>query len=128
METGDNKKILVVDDDLDTVEIIRLKLEAAGYKVVTARDGYECIAKCQEVEPDLLIIDIMMPKLSGFKVVKLLKSDKKLAVMPIIMLTARTQEADRQIARDIEADKYMTKPFDPDEVLKTVEQLLNKEV
>jgi|TARA_B100002003_G_C13613835_1_gene315380 two-component system alkaline phosphatase synthesis response regulator PhoP len=115
---------MVVDDDLDTVEIIRIKLEAAGYKVVTARDGYECIDKCQKLEPDLLIIDVMMPKLSGFKVVKLLKSDKKLAIMPIMILTARTQEADRKIAIDIQANKYITKPFNPDDILQLIKQLL----
>ena len=125
METVNKKIIMVVDDDLDTVEIIRIKLEAAGYKVATARDGYECIDKCQKIEPDLLIIDIMMPRISGFKVVKLLKGDKKMAIMPIMILTARTQEADRKLARDIKANRYITKPFNPDNILETVKQLIN---
>ena len=128
METVNKKTIMVVDDDLDTVEIIRMKLEAAGFKVVTARDGYECVAKCQEIEPDLLIVDVMMPKISGFKVVKLLKSDKKMAAIPIIILTARTQEADKQLARDIQANGYITKPFNPEGILSKVKQLVNKEV
>jgi|TARA_B100000315_G_scaffold255095_1_gene297564 CheY-like chemotaxis protein len=127
METVNKKTIMVVDDDLDTVEIIRMKLEAAGFKVVTARDGYECVAKCQEIEPDLLIVDVMMPKISGFKVVKLLKSDEQLKDMPIIILTARVQKADRQLARDIQANGYITKPFSPEGILREVKQLLNKE-
>jgi len=124
MDTTEKKKILVVDDDLDTVEILRIKLEAAGFDVIIARDGYECIAKCQESEPDLVIMDVMMPRMSGFKVAKLFKSDKKLENMPIIFLTARTQEADRKVAVDIQADEYVTKPFDPDAMLNFVKGIL----
>jgi len=126
MESTVKKKILVVDDDLDTVEILRIKLEAAGYEVITARDGNECIAKCQEIKPDLLIVDVMMPKMSGFKVAKLFKSDAELKAMPIIVLTARTQEVDRQLAIDIQIDRYITKPFSPDGILKMAKQLLEK--
>jgi DNA-binding response OmpR family regulator len=119
-------RILVADDDLDTVEILRIKLEGAGYEVVAARDGQECIGKCQETSPDLLILDVMMPKVSGFKVAKLFKSDATLEKMPIIILTARTQDSDRRLALEIEADEYITKPFDPDGVLNTVKRLLGK--
>lgn len=120
------KKIMVVDDDLDTVEILKLKLEGAGFAVITARDGQECFNKCQETEPDLLIVDVMMPKLSGFKVAKMLKNDKRFENMPIIILTARAQETDRQMSAAVEASAYITKPFDPDEVLKTVRKLLKE--
>lgn len=118
------KKILVVDDDLDTVEILRIKLEGAGYEVVTARDGEECISKCQAEEPDLLLIDVMMPKMSGFKVVKLLKGDKRFADKPMVILTARTQEADRKTVADVGANGYMTKPFDLTEVVRFVKKLM----
>lgn len=117
-------KILVVDDDLDTVEILRVKLEAAGFTVIVARDGHECLARCEEIEPCLLIVDVMMPKMSGFKVVKLLKSDKRFETMPVIILTARAQDADRQMALSAGADAYITKPFDLDELLKKVKQLV----
>ncbi len=126
MELSEKKKILVVDDDLDTVEILRIKLEGAGFKIIVGRDGQECLDKCQSEEPNLIIVDVMMPKISGFKAVKLLKSDKRFENMPIILLTARTQEADRQMAEAIEADGYITKPFDPDGVLKQVKELLEK--
>ena len=116
--------ILAVDDDLDTLNIIRLKLEAHQLKVVTARDGDEALRMTREQNPDLIILDIMMPKLSGFKVARLIKFDSKTRQTPLIVLTARTQESDRALGFEVGANSYITKPFDPEHLLKEVQQLL----
>ncbi len=118
------KTVLAVDDDLDTLNIITLKLEAHQIKVATARDGQQALLSARESSPDLIILDVMMPKLSGFKVARLLKFDKKFRDTPLILLTARTQEADRALGNEVGADLYVTKPFDPDELLKEVQRLL----
>ncbi len=118
------KHVLVCDDDLDTVEILRIKLENAGFGVIVARDGQECLEKFQQATPGLLIVDVMMPKFSGFKVVRLLKSDKRFAGIPMVILTARTQEADKQMSVSVEADAYITKPFNLDALLETVKKLI----
>ena len=119
------KTVLAVDDDLDTLNIITLKLEAHQIKVTTARDGQQALLLARESSPDLVILDVMMPKLSGFKVARLLKFDKKFRDTPLILLTARTQEADRALGNEVGADLYVTKPFDPDELLKEVQRLLS---
>lgn len=118
------KTVLAVDDDLDTLNIITLKLEAHQIKVTTARDGQQALLLARESSPDLIILDVMMPKLSGFKVARLLKFDKKFRDTPLILLTARTQEADRALGNEVGADLYVTKPFDPDEILREVQRLL----
>ena len=122
--TAPSKTILVVDDDLDTLNILLMKFEAHGLKVVTARDGQQALRMAREQSPDLIILDVMMPKLSGFKVARLIKFDAKSRQIPLILLTARTQEADRSLGMEVGADLYVTKPFDPESVLKEVQRLL----
>jgi two-component system alkaline phosphatase synthesis response regulator PhoP/two-component system response regulator VicR len=116
--------ILACDDDLDTLNIIKIKLEAQGYKVITARDGQQALSLVRQHKPDLVILDVMMPKLSGFKVARLIKFDSKSKQTPLILLTARTQEADRALGSTVGAELYMTKPFDPENLLKEVQRLL----
>ena len=118
------KKILVIDDDLDTLNILRIKLEAHQYEVITGRDGQEALSLIREHRPDLIIMDVMMPKLSGFKATRLIKFDAKSKHIPLIILTARTQDADRTLGLEVGADIYVTKPFEPEELLKEVERLL----
>ena len=121
---SNGKVILAVDDDLDTLNIIRVKLEAHQFKVVTARDGQQALGVIRQQSPDLIIMDVMMPKLSGFKVARLIKFDSKSKQIPLILLTARTQEADRALGLQVGADVYMTKPFDPEHLLREVKRLL----
>ena len=118
------KKILVIDDDLDTLNILRIKLEAHQYEVITGRDGQEALSLIREHRPDLIIMDVMMPKLSGFKATRLIKFDAKSKHIPLIILTARTQDADRTLGLEVGADVYVTKPLEPEELLKEVERLL----
>lgn len=116
--------VLAADDDLDNLNIIKLKLEAHGLQVVTARDGDQALRMAREQSPALIILDVMMPKISGFKAARLIKFDAKLKAVPLILLTARTQELDRTTGGEVGADLYLTKPFDPEHLLKEVKRLL----
>jgi len=123
----DNRMIvLVADDDLDNLNIIKLKLEGHGLQVVTARDGDQALRMAREQPPALIILDVMMPKLSGFKAARLIKFDPKLKAVPLILLTARTQETDRSTGEEVGADLYLTKPFDPEHLLREVKRLLGQ--
>ncbi len=122
------KKILLVDDEQDIVETLKFVLESDGYTCFCAYNGEDGLKLAKEIVPDLMILDVMMPKINGFKISRLLKYDAKYKNIPIIMLTARSQESDKQIGEETGADVYITKPFELDEVLSTVSRLLeNKE-
>lgn len=123
-ESRGSALVLAADDDLDTLNIIRMKLEAHGLKVVTARDGEEALRLVRQKAPSLIILDVMMPKLSGFKTARLIKFDSVLKGIPLILLTARTQEVDRSLGEQVGADLYVMKPFDPEQLLKDVQRLL----
>lgn len=125
--SADQKTVLAADDDLDTLNIIRMKLEAHQFKVMTAPDGEQALRIFRERRPDLVILDVMMPKLSGFKVARLIKFDAKSKNTPLILLTARTQEADRATGTEVGANVYLTKPFNPEQLLKEVQRLLGTE-
>lgn len=114
------KKILVVDDELDLVETIRFQLETEGFNVISAYNGEDALNLARTENPDLILLDIMLPKLDGYKVCRLLKFDEKYKNIPIIMLTARAQEKDKIIGLETGADEYITKPFDMDKLLESV--------
>lgn len=118
--------VLVADDDLDNRNIIKLKLEGHGFQVVTACDGDQALRMARETPPTLIILDVMMPKLSGFKAARLIKFDAKLKAVPLILLTARTQATDRSTADEVGANLYLTKPFDPEHLLQEVKRLLGQ--
>ena len=118
------KVVLVADDDLDNLAVVQLKLEGHGLQVIMARDGEQALRLIREHNPDLVILDVMMPKVSGFKATRLIKFDARYRQIPLILLTARTQEADRTLGLEAGADVYMTKPFDPEQLLKEVQRLL----
>lgn len=124
MASANQKTVLAADDDLDTLNIIRMKLEANQFKVVTVPDGEQALKAFREQRPDLVILDVMMPKLSGFKVARLIKFDARSKDTPLILLTARTQEADRTTGAEVGANVYLTKPFNPEQLLKEVQRLL----
>ena len=118
------KKILIVDDEQDIVESLKFVLETADFTCYCAYNGEDGLRLAKELVPDLIILDVMMPKMNGFKISRLLKYDAKYKNIPILMVTARTQEEDKLIGEETGADEYITKPFELDEVVKKVEQYL----
>ena len=121
------KKILIVDDEKDIVETLKFMLEASGYSCFCAYNGEDGLKTAKEIMPDLIILDVMMPKMNGFKISRLLKFDAKYRDIPILMLTARSQESDKQIGEETGADEYITKPFEIDDVLNRVAKYLGKD-
>ena len=121
------KKILIVDDEQDIVESLKFVLESTGYNCFTALNGEDGLKLAKELIPDLIILDVMMPKINGYKISRLLKFDNKYKNIPILMITARSQEEDKLIGEETGADEYITKPFDLDDVLRLVEKYLSKE-
>jgi DNA-binding response OmpR family regulator len=118
-------KVLIVDDERDIVETIRFNLELANIECIEAYDGEEALSMAKNEHPDLILMDVMMPKMHGYKVVKLLKYDSEYQHIPIIMLTARAQSRDRMIGADVGADEYITKPFDMDALISLVKKYLS---
>ena len=118
------KKILLVDDEKDLVYAVRLELEAKDFEVLVAYDGREALDKARQEKPDLIILDVMLPKLDGYKVCRILKFDEKYKHIPIIMFTAMSQEADKQISKEVGADAYITKPFEPRVLLDKIKEHL----
>ena len=118
------KKILIVDDEADIIEILQFILEAEGFKCITAFDGEEGLKLAREIHPDLIILDVMMPKINGYKISRLLKYDNKYKDIPILMITARSQEEDKIIGEETGADEYITKPFNVDFVVEKVKSYL----
>lgn len=119
------KKILIVDDEQDIVESLKFVLETANFTCYCAYNGEDGLRLAKEIVPDLIILDVMMPKINGYKISRLLKYDTKYKNIPILMVTARSQEEDKLIGEETGADEYITKPFDLDEIVKKVEQYLN---
>ncbi|MFA6358161.1 MAG: response regulator [Candidatus Omnitrophota bacterium] len=118
------KKILIVDDEPHIVTMLENRIKHAGYEVITAIDGQEGLSKAQKEKPDLIILDLMLPKLDGYKVCRMLKFDGKYKHIPIIMLSARAQEEDKKIGEQVGADGYITKPFEPQVLLGKIKELL----
>jgi len=118
------KKILIVDDEQDIVESLKFVLEAADFNCYTADNGEDGLRLAKELMPDLIILDVMMPKINGYKISRLLKYDAKYKNIPILMVTARSQEEDKLIGEETGADEYITKPFELDDVVKKVEEYL----
>jgi DNA-binding response OmpR family regulator len=122
-----NARILVVDDDRVIQQLLKVNLELEGYAVEVADDGEEALAQFELFRPDLVLLDIMMPKLDGWEVCRRLKSDPDSARVPIVLLSARAQEADVQRGTDLGVAAYVTKPFDPISLLDLIADLIAKE-
>lgn len=120
------KRILVVDDEARIVTVIQKRLESAGYEVITAMDGTEALTKARSANPDLIVLDLILPKINGYQVCSILKRDSYYKQIPILMLTARSQERDVDEGMRVGADAYMTKPFKNEILLGQIEQLLGK--
>jgi len=120
----DRKKILVVDDEPDLVDMVKMRLEANGYEVIIAYNGQEALDKARSEKPDLIILDLMMPKMDGFHVCGLLKRDMRFSKMPIVIFTARAQQEDIIMSQEAGADAYLMKPFEPKALLGKISELL----
>jgi len=118
-------RILVVDDELDIVETLRYVLEASGHEVFEANDGMEGLDQARSIDPDVILLDVMMPKLDGYKVCRMLKFDSQYKDIPIVLLTARSGSQDLDIGEEVGADEYLTKPFDVEEVVTLIAKLVN---
>jgi len=116
----EKKKILIVDDEVDIVETLSFELEQEGYECITANDGIEALNKARSENPDLVLLDVMLPKMNGYKVSRLLKFDEKYQHIPIIMLTAKSQDPDRILGIETGADGYLTKPYEMENLLEVI--------
>ena len=123
----EKKRILLVDDEPDLVQLVSLRLQAAGYEVQTAYDGQQAIEQVKKNRPDLMILDLMLPKIDGYKVCRLLKFDERTQNLPILIFTARAQAEDVTLATECGADAYLTKPFDASTLLSKLGELLGAE-
>ena len=120
------KRILIIEDDRDIVELVRYNLSGEGFQVTSASDGSSGLATLKKSPPDLLLLDLMLPKLSGLEICREVRRDDSLNRLPILMLTARGEEADRVVGLEMGADDYVTKPFSPRELAARVKALLRR--
>jgi DNA-binding response OmpR family regulator len=125
-ETSSTPLVLVADDDPDILTLVGFRLERAGYDVLPARDGEEALALALERQPDLAVLDVMMPKLDGYEVTQRLRDNSATSGMPVILLTARVQEADITRGFEAGADDYIKKPFSPQELRARVQAILGR--
>ena len=123
---SEKKKILVVDDEPDVTDLVAYHLKAKGFHVETLNDATASISKARSFNPDLIILDIMMPHLSGIQICRILRTDNKLAKIPIIFLTAKAEPQDRIEGLESGADDYLAKPFSPKELVLRVESILRR--
>ena len=124
----EKKKILVVDDEPDLVEFVKLRLEANNYDVLVAEDGEQALEVMAKTTPDLILLDIVLPKMDGHKVCEVIKKDPKFANIPVLMLTAKDREEDIKLAKKCGAEGYMIKPFDAQVLLFDIKSLLKSKI
>jgi DNA-binding response OmpR family regulator len=120
------KRILVIDDEPLIADMVKMRLESAGYEVITANDGMQGLEKARKEKPDLIVLDVMMPKLDGYKVCRMLKFDERFKNTPIIICTARGQDSDKQTGGEVGADVYITKSSQDADLLNNVKKLLGE--
>ncbi len=117
--------VLVADDDPDILALVSLRLEKAGYAVVTAADGEEALDAVREYRPDLAIVDVRMPKMDGLEVIRRIRADQESNLMPVIALSARVRESNIAEGLDAGADEYMHKPFSPKQLVELIQAKLS---
>jgi CheY-like chemotaxis protein len=120
------KRILIVEDQAVIMGMLRMRLEANNYEVITASDGQEGLEKARRENPSLIILDIMLPKINGYKVCQILKADPKYKTIPIIISSGRTPQEIRKVGQDVGADAYVSKPFEAEVLLSKIKELLEK--
>ena len=116
--------VLVADDDADIVRFVEVNLRLEGFEVVTARDGQEALTKALQINPDVLLLDVLMPRIDGYTVCARLRADRIGATIPVILLTANFITTDQEFARQAGADDFVVKPFDPCELMARVKALV----
>ena len=121
-------KILVVDDEIYIVHILDFSLGMEGYEVITALDGEQALERFKVEKPDLVVLDIMMPKVDGYEVCKSIKSNPATKQTPVILLSAKGRNVDQKLGFDVGADDYITKPFSPRKLVERINQLLGQPV
>ena len=127
MDAVSSKRILVVEDEKDVVDLLSLNLrKAGGFIVASASDGATGLIKARETKPDLIILDLMLPKMSGLEICKILKTDPATRQIPVLMLTAKAEEIDRIVGLELGADDYVVKPFSPREVILRIKAILRR--
>ena len=119
-------RVLVADDERDILELVAFRLERSGYEIVRANDGEEALRLALEQRPDLAVLDVMMPSLNGYDVTRELRRNEETRTMPVILLTARAQEADITRGFEAGADDYLKKPFSPQELGARVQAMLGR--
>lgn len=117
-------RILIVDDSENIRNVLQMNFEWLGYEVICASDGEEALKKVSEEHPDLIVLDVMMPRLNGYQVCRTIKSNPKIAHIPVVFLSAKDQQGDKFWGKDCGADEYLTKPFSAAKLERVVEQLL----
>lgn len=120
------KKILVVDDENELLKALSIRLKTSGYEVITASDGQEGLEKAKSQSPDLIVLDILMPKMDGYEVCRMLKFDEKYKSIPVIMLTAKAQDIDKAMGKKVGADDYITKPFETQDLVDKIKKHLGE--
>ena len=120
------KTILIVEDETDIINLIELHLSAEGYATLTAQDGHKGLELAMEQLPDLIVLDLMMPRMDGVELCKILRSSEETESIPIIMLTAKSEELDKVLGLEMGADDYITKPFSPRELIARVKAVLRR--
>ena len=129
MATGTQGKpcILIVDDEPDLLAVLRFGLEAEGFEVLQASDGEQGLALARRARPDLMVLDLMLPRMDGYKVCRALKFDERYKGIPIFILSARSGDTDRRLALELGADEVHTKPYDMRELVKRIRARLAQE-
>ena len=117
-------RILVVDDEIYIVHILDFSLGMEGYEVLTALDGEQALEKARAEHPDLIVLDIMMPKLDGYEICKMLKSEEGTKNIPVILLSAKGRNVDQKVGFEVGADDYITKPFSPRKLVERINAIL----
>ncbi|MDI6808043.1 MAG: response regulator [Candidatus Eisenbacteria bacterium] len=119
-------KILVVDDEIYIVHILDFSLGMEGYEVVTALDGQQAVEKARTERPDLIVLDIMMPKMDGYEACRKLKDDPETKEIPVILLSAKGRSVDQKMGFEVGADDYVTKPFSPKKLVERINTTLRQ--
>src|SRR4029450_2984319 len=126
MEATPGKRILIVEDEHDVVDLLTFNLRKAGFTISTATDGAAGLQQARAETPAFIILDLMLPKMPGLEICKILKSDPATRQIPIMMLTAKAEEIDRILGLELGADDYVTKPFSPREVILRIKAILRR--
>ena len=117
-------KVLVVDDEVNITQILEFSIGAEGYEVITAANGEEAIDKARREQPDLIILDIMMPKIDGYEACRILKANPLTKSIPVVLLTAKGRDIDKRLGYEVGATDYIVKPFSPNKLVDRIHQLL----